>query len=449
MEAPARPNVVLIVLDTMRQDRMACYGYDKPTTPVLDQLAATARVFDRAYSTTSWTLPAHASIFTGQYPATHGATQEHWVLSESALTLAEVFRAEGYATAGIHANPILTAGAGYEQGFETYQSAWEQPYGTSPENKTLNLFRDTLAAQSPGKPFFLFVNVIEPHSPYDSARQFQDRFVTDPTQTIIRNMWAPYYIGEKTFTPAELQHLSERYDGEVLYADYMVGEMIRALQAHAAWENTIFVVTSDHGENFGDHGHYDHVFSLYEGTTRVPLILHYPAAVAPGRETHRVQVTDIFATLTDLCGITTEAALRGPGLLESPPPAARPIVMEYYYPRQTIEVYKDPAKRASPKLDPYRRRLRAIIQDGFKYIWADKGAEALYAIDADPKETNNLIDSPAHQATLATLRLALADWVTAHASAATTSPSSELPATPMRELDDDTVDALRSLGYLE
>ena len=134
--------------------------------------------------------------------------------------------------------------------------------------------RRALVRRATRRPRFIFVKLIEAHSPYDSSRQFRDRFVSDASLDITGNRWPEYYLGKKTFSAAELRHLNELYDAEVLYVDSLVGRMIAALQAPGLRDETVTSVTSDHGENIGDHGHVDHVASLYEATILTPRTVH-------------------------------------------------------------------------------------------------------------------------------------------------------------------------------
>jgi len=444
-EAVKPPNVMIIVLDTARADRMSCYGYLRPTTPRLDAIAESSQIFDRAYATSSWTIPSHASMFTGQYAAGHGATQENWRLDPDAVTLAEILAEAGYVTFGVHGNPIIAVGSGFEQGFEHYEGTWDPRYADREGNKTLDAVLARLSALPDDKPFFGFVNIIEPHSPYDSAGPYRNRFTSDPSQTIIRNGWAPYYAGNRVPTPLEQRHLSELYDGALKYADHLTGGIIDKLVEMGVWDDTVFIVTSDHGDNFGENGHFDHVFSLYEGTLHIPLIVRYPQVWPGGRESAPVQLTDIFPTVLEVSGIGTDKyPHQGVSLLPGYPEADRAVFAEYYYPRQALEVYANPELRNSEALKPYRRQLRSVYQGGFKYIWASKGYHELYWLERDPREKVNLIHEPEHARQAEALRAEL-DALVARFSVEREGRG----AHRMRDLDAASVEALRALGYLE
>jgi arylsulfatase A-like enzyme len=447
-----QPNVVLIVMDTARRDRLSCYGYDRETSPRLSELAESAATYTNAYSTSSWTAPGHASLFTGLFPAAHGATQEDWDLDEHLTTMAEALSARGYRTVGIVENPMLSSDLGYAQGFGVYHGVWLPRGRPGTGSAALGRFVEEVEATPPGHPLFVFVNLIEPHSPYNSSRQFYDRFVSDPGIRLEANQWRDYYVGRRSFSDAEITHLNELYDAELLYTDYIVGEMAAALRERDLLDGTVFVVTSDHGENIGDHGHMDHVFSLYETTTRIPLVIRYPTLFAPGSTVESpVQLTDLFPTILTLAGVDPdEYPSHGRSLLDDLTPD-RAVLCEYYYPRQAIRGYRRLDDRKSPGLDPYRRRIRSLTAGGVKLIWGSDGRNELYDLGADPDERVDLIDSPAHSKVAAALQARLAELVDEHLSARreTLADPASRPETPDAGLDEATREALRSLGYLE
>lgn len=439
-----RPNVVMIVMDTARQDHLSCYGYSRDTTPNLSTLKKNARTYYNAYSTTCWTAPSHASLFTGLFPVAHKTTQENWAMAGSLVTLAEALSEHGYQTYGIIENAMLASAGGYGQGFSKYHETWRYKKDPGGENIALYLFKRKLDKLEAGKPFFIFVNLIEPHNPYDSSRQFYGRFVSDPSISLEGNMWPQYSLGLRQFTEAELRHLNEMYDAELLFVDYVVGRMVDELEARGHWDNTVFIVTSDHGENIGDHGFMDHVFSLYESTTKVPLIIHYPELFPAGSEDYRtVQLTDIFPTVLTLAGIDkTKYPCQGHDLLANTIAEDRVVFCEYYYPKQAIEVF--PKKHKDhPALGKYLRQLRSVIAGNMKFIWGSDGKHELYDLGKDPGERINLIGQEGHSDLVQALAARLVDMVgTYHRE------SGDISITPQDAVDDTTREALRGLGYL-
>lgn len=164
--APAvLPNILIIVMDTVRQDHLSCYGYGRNTTPHLSELAKESKVFYNAYSTSSWTNPAHASLFTGLYPVTHKTTQENWQMSHHLTTLSEVLSNEGFETFGIVENPMLGKHNNFDQGFSHYYETWRKKEGSESENEAFLRFKQCIGKRNEEKPFFMFINFIEPHNP--------------------------------------------------------------------------------------------------------------------------------------------------------------------------------------------------------------------------------------------------------------------------------------------
>jgi len=207
-----RTNVVVIIMDTAREDRLACYGHSRANTPNLDELASESTLFRNAYSVSSWTAPGHASLFTGLYPAAHGCTQENWTLSEDVVTLAEVLDSYGYQTHGITENPTISASAGFGQGFDSYQEVW-RPADYGEENPAYHLLEGVLAGLDPESPFFLFINFIEPHAPYNSSREFIKTYVDKPFSRPIGTKGKDFYLGRVTRTDADFRHMKALYEG--------------------------------------------------------------------------------------------------------------------------------------------------------------------------------------------------------------------------------------------
>jgi len=443
------PNVVLIVMDTVRQDALSTYGCSAQTSPNLSALAAGSRTYLNAYATSSWTSPSHASLFTGLYPVAHHCTQERWELSDRLVTMAEMLRTGGYETVAIVENPVLTKESGFDQGFTRYHTVWKmepESRGTKTDT-TISLFNRTLDEQDKSRPFFVFVNLIGAHSPYNSSGRFMNRFVTDPTIRLNGNLWPLHYLGQRKFTSAELRHLRQLYNAELLAVDDALGRMVEALRQRELLDNTVLVVTSDHGENIGDHGHMDHVFSLYETTVKIPLIIRYPSLFAPNsRHEGPVQLTDLAPTLLGIVGVDSpDVPFQGHDLLGEQADPERLILCEYYKPLQAKRAMRRaPAKTVEEKLRPYDRRIRAVIRDSIKLIWGSDGRHELYNLNRDPNELHNLIDQPEYAATQESLMAAMMTAITEYVRA----PSDDEGEVD-EILDEKTREALRSLGYLD
>jgi arylsulfatase A-like enzyme len=443
----AGPNVVLIVIDTARADHFSCYGYVPVTTPRLDAFAREAVRFEHAYSTSTWTLPAHASLFTGLFPVSHRATQEHLFLDDRFETLAELLHGRGYATAAFSGNPFVSQRTNLSQGFDLVAEMWRRPdaaeTGAHP-HATNRLIFDWLRRRDAQRPFFLFVNYIEPHFPYDAPAAYESRFVPPDTTSEERRAaqvrWVDWYLHPTPFAPRVALVRSALYDAELAYADAIVGELLTELQRIGLYDRSIIVVTSDHGENLGDHGQLDHVFSLYNTTLHVPLLLRLPGGRLRNTvRTDPVQLTDVFSTLATITGVTAGNPLvAGHNLLDGPAPGDRAIFAEYYYPQQALSVFP-PDQQSSPALDRLRRRLRSIQVGSQKFIWGSNGQDELYDLGVDPNEQQNLVAQGSKP--LVVLDRQLQDTVRRYQG---TEP---LPR-PSPPLDAATQERLRALGYL-
>ncbi len=439
-------NIVVIVMDTARQDRLSCYGYELETSPRLTELAESATLYTNAYSTSSWTGPSHASLFTGLHSVTHGATQENWDMDEDLTTFAEILSERGYRTFGIVENPMLAIDRGYSQGFADYYESWREEWRRGSGQAVVD-FRKALDAGAPGQPFLAFVNLIAPHSPYSPPREFRSIFVTRPEIQLDSNMWREYYTGRVTFSDDDVTHLNERYDAEIRYADHLVGEMIDELVERDLWDDTVFIVTSDHGENIGDHEHMDHVFTLFETTTKIPFVVRQPELFGAGVvEDAPVQLTDVFPTVLAIAGVgADDFASHGYSLLGDTPPEDREVFMEYYHPMQVLSGYRRAEHRESPLLRPYLRRIRSLTRGDMKFIWGSDGRHELYDLASDPDELSNLINSDSHAEVARDMEARLSDRLGTMESSRSAEPQADDPG----ELDEQTREALRSLGYLE
>ncbi len=458
-----RPNVVLIVIDTLRADRVSSYGYAKPTTPRIDAFAARGVRFENAFSTSSWTLPAHASMFTGLYPIEHGATQENTKLDGRAKTLAEAFTADGYATLGVSGNGVINRNSGLTRGFSRFVEAWRKlgGKGQPPEHgwfvpkdhPNVVAVRDFLRDLESGEPFFAFVNFVEVHGPYTPPPAFRDRFLSPASpsrlvESAATRGAAGYYLDKKSISDAEFQVLSDLYDGEVGYVDALVGALVDEIEAAGVLDNSLVVITSDHGENLGGHGHFRHVFSLYNDTVRVPLIALLPDGARAGEVRQEpVSLVDLFATLLvaariDLSGDRQSRDILAKNLDDGP------IFAEYYFPLQALGLFDSDNERHRAALTPYMRRLRSVQADGWRFLWSSDGKHELYNIERDPTESVNLAGNADVESRADRLSASLDDFVESRGGRPPL-PSAALSSTgAFRDLDAETEQQLRELGYL-
>jgi arylsulfatase A-like enzyme len=402
--ARPRPNVLLIVMDTVRADHLSCYGYEKPTAPDLERIAAEGVLYEQAISPGSWTLPSHATLFTGLYPRDHHTTAASWKLDDSFTTLAEVLAAEGYATAGFSNNPWVSRGTGLTQGFAAFLDMWRDDErsrgGDDGAALTNELVLDLLASPGRTAPFFVFINYMEPHLPYAPPASFEGRFVPSsvPRAQVeaLRGWQTPRELGYILRVPGfeatgdQLRILGALYDGEIAYLDSKVGELVQALESRGILKDTLLIVTSDHGEHLGDHHLMDHKMSVYDALIRVPLIVRYPGVVPAGvRIRGPVQTNDVFPTVLKLCGIerppTQDAAVLP---MREEEVVRRDTFAEFGRPTEFLKI----ATKSFPGVDvaPFDRSLVAVRGPRYKYVWATDGRSELFDLRSDPGEEHDL-----------------------------------------------------------
>ncbi len=439
--SPPRPNVVLIVLDTTRADRFSSYGYEAAETPHFDAFAADGVRFENAFSTSSWTVPSHASLFTGKYPMTHGATQETQRLADEHDTLAELLAGEGYETVAFSNNAWVGSRANLTQGFERDIEAWRQR-GVGQARRTNRGIEHWLDIREEGPPFFLFVNYIEPHWPYSAPRKAQERLIGQEVSRDRREAAnfgiVSWYLEREGIDPDLLPLRDQLYDAEVSVVDEAVGALLALLQERGLYEDSLIVVSADHGESLGDNGHQGHSFVLYDATLRVPLVVRWPGGDDGGAtRSDPVQLTDVFATIAAATGLRERGV--GRDLADGPLPSDRPVVGEYYYPAQIIEYFPEES-HSRPPLSAFLRRIRSLRVGPHKLIWGSDGRHELYDVAADPGETRDLIAQEPEIA--ARLQERLAAIVAEHAV--------ELAESDARavELDPEVEESLRELGYV-
>ena len=399
------PNFLVIVMDTARASRFSAYGYERPTTPRLDAFGAKGIRFARATSTTSWTVPSHASLFTGLLPVRHGATQEHNRLEPGPQTLAELLGAAGYQTLAVSGNAMVSRRTGLVRGFDHVKESFKHKnHRRSPavaDHPNLIAVNDFIASRDPSRPFFVFVNFNEAHGPYLPPEPYHSRFVRQPTdeETVVRVARvgiADYYTTPGILSDTELALLGDLYDGVIAYLDALVGGLLDGLERSGALDDTVVVLTADHGENIGDHGHLRHVFSLYNTTLRIPLWIRLPRDERAGEVRDEVvSLMDLFATILRLAGLEEPAAQRGGQDLLAPLDADRAIFGEYYYPSQALGRFSsEQLEHEQSRVQPFRRRTRSVEQHGLKLIWGSDGRHELYDLRADPAEQSNLLETP-------------------------------------------------------
>jgi arylsulfatase A-like enzyme len=456
---PGRRNVVLVVLDTFAAGHMRAYGYARDTSPGLEALARRGTLFAQAYTVAGWTLPAHASMFTGVWPVRHGADQERVRLDLTWNTLAEILRAEGYRTFAAVNNPIVSSLTHLDQGFTKFVPTWRRPvagaYGRNGQHPNTTAALRFLDGLDRDEPFFVFLNYSDAHAPYMPPEPYRSRFlspgVTAARINNIKQDYRSYYLGRNRLGPEEFDILRALYDAELSHVSEAVADLIQRLEERGLLQNTLVIITADHGENVGDHGHLDHVFNLYDTVLRVPLFVLGAGARAAFVCDRLVSVVDIFPTVL-AAARSSWSPREGPtrNLLAMDTSAAEPaeMVAEYYFPNQTLSTFDPEMLRGSrPQLAPYLRRLRVLRTESWKLIWSSDGRHELYSIGADPEEMANRSPDEAERVIKMEKRL---EELLASLKGAPFRFVDEPPPAAIAGFEDaneEMIERLRSLGY--
>jgi arylsulfatase A-like enzyme len=420
-----RRNLLLVSLDTLRADHVGAYGADLPMTPELDRAAADGAVFEQAFATYPSTPGSHMTMLTGLYPATHRVIGPLDVLPPDLPTLPQILGAHGYQTAAYTEDGMLVASAGFARGFGYYHenkgsTIWD---ASGQVDVTFPGGLRWLEAHR-GELFFLFLHTYQVHEPYSPPPAF--------------NLFTTYQQDGRAVPITEATPVAIRdrhaYAGEVRYTDSELGRVLTGLAALGELDRTLVVVTSDHGEEFWEHGWKAHDETLYDEVLRVPLILRAPGLVPAGRRiATQVSLVDLAPTLLDLLGIPAPAIVQGRSLVPLLRDPAAPGFAER-------AVFAELRKRSK------QIELLAARTPARKWIWRQGGRGApleVYDLATDPRERQS-VASPALAAEGEVLRGHFRELVTARAPQATTTPSGPPPT-----LDPQTHDKLRALGYLE
>ncbi|MBV9396732.1 MAG: sulfatase [Bryobacterales bacterium] len=454
--ATGKPNVVLVTMDTVRADHTSLYGYSRDTTPKLREFAAAATLYTYVAATSDYTFPTHASIFSGRYPDWQGVVWPD-VLPGNITTLTELLRSNGYWTTECVANyAMLGPRAGFAKGFAITDWRRAVPLSTqgnaiadrrhpyylreaairvlgsatntdyfvrytrtaSDINQCAGAMLDEAAA-SRSSNFFLFVNYMDAHAAYIPDAPFDTLFPAcgPPLRAAsYRRIKDEVNSGKRMLESSEKERLISQYDGGIAEIDSAINGLLGKLRALGLFENTVVIITADHGEAFGERGLLEHKMNnLNQELIFVPLIVKYPAQHAARRSDQLVSQVDLMPTILDVARIPPPAPLEGRSLLAPAPSGAR-------------DVFAETAGLQS---------RRAILSGSLKLIASPNGAFELYNLASDPEEKQNLY-SPANPEAVE-LRNKLEAWLAAR-------PRGQAPAT---KLDPASVERLKSLGYVQ
>lgn len=446
------PNIILIVMDAVRADHLSCYGYHRRTSPNIDRLATQGVLFENAFSAAEWSCPSHASIFTGKYPSHHRTLGKYTSLHEESITIAEILSRIGYETFGISSNIVLGSITGFNKGFEGYvvldvPSEIRSVFNyikQSPKDfiryliygpdkctyRNIEMIKSLVKKRIKKKPFFLFTNLFNCHAPYDPPRPFKRRFcsslnrsafyimaslakriigqagekIRDSSLNVRKLDLIASEYGQFLFMAKELQVREEEwevvkswYDGGISYLDYRLGELISFLQREGIFENTFLIITSDHGENLGEHGLASHQFCLYDSLLHVPLIMVYPGVIPrERRNSSLVSTIDIFPTILEVSNIKGyQDDIQGRSLF----PFRDRKIHDFICAECGESLRKnqpwskgpnDNFQPLHPKLEAIDKGSKCLRTDSFKYILSADGKEELYDVKKDPFEEVNI-----------------------------------------------------------
>ncbi|KPK76037.1 MAG: hypothetical protein AMJ79_08610 [Phycisphaerae bacterium SM23_30] len=396
---PTIQNVLLISLDTCRADHLSCYGFERQTTPVIDELTQTAALFQNAYTPIPLTLPAHCSMFTGTYPPFHRVLDNlNYKLSESNVTLAEILQNKGYFTGAVISSTVLNRRFGTYQGFDRYYDEFEQTIegkeNQERRGEEASRFAGEFLVEHQQEPFFLFLHYYDPHTKYEPPEPFSSEYADN------------------------------LYAGEIAYTDYCIGQVLEKLENLDLLDSTLIIIVGDHGESLGEHGESEHGYYIYKSTTHIPLIIR-PPGLRKSKEIEDVAtLVDIVPTVLGYLGIDQPSHIQGNDLSE--------LIRGRAAARENRYVFTESLTPTKFGCNP----LLGAVTEQWNYIQTTH--PELYNFRQDPLEANNLIEKESQRARL--MQSNLQEMVT---QIVTVSQGDNT-----LEMDEETRKQLESLGYV-
>jgi arylsulfatase A-like enzyme len=414
---PTGHNVILISLDTLRADRLGTYGYDRGTSPNLDALAAGGIVFENVVAESSWTLPSHVTMLSGLFPSTHGATNPSVAPGKDTRLLAEVLSTHGYRTIGRTGGGYMGREYGFDRGFDEFDDT-QTKFDVLLRKAALEIVESEGDA-----PYFYFIHTYHVHCPYSPSPLYLSKFHSKEAEYVdtANRCGNPDYNAMK-LSDAQVRYISNSYDGSILEMDEMLGRFFETLKKKGALDQTLVVVTSDHGEEFNEHGEIGHGSTLYRESLLVPLIVSGPG-IEPARVVSPVGLVDVTPTILDYLGLPVQGSLEGESLRGAA---------------------KDDANSAASntarvsELDRGVALRSAMTSDWHLITGENETDRELFDLQDDPLESRNV--SQANASKTSELLSILADYERARRPLATDPAAPMVPARVKR---------LRALGYIE
>jgi arylsulfatase A-like enzyme len=478
---PAKSNILLITVDTLRADHLSAWGSMRPTSPAIDRLAAEGVRFDQAQVQWPKTTPSFASIFTATYPKDNRIVRTAGQpISCQFLTLPEVLKKQGYATYAVIANAAVGSDFFFNQGFDEYIETWKLPHGAdgADPNRAEAVTQLTVGLldklQKTGKPYFLWVHYLDPHFPYEPPPEARGKFQNDshfdPAVKIPladKPKQQMFGIGSERVLDGhtDLAFYLARYDAEIAYTDAQIGRLLDAMKKRRMLEKTVTAFTADHGESLGDHGYYfDHGRFSFQTCLHVPLILHYPGVLTPRVDREPAELIDLAPTLLEAAGVPLDHGVWMQGRTLTPRLRGQAAKTAVAAPREGTA---DDATPEGPQGDhpglafseagwENNNKWQKVVRDArFKLIFAQTRPEqrfiggegvrfTLFDLVNDPGETVNVVDKFPQDAE----RLKKQLWRWEKMPPFKVDVDTAGGTCGAREMDEETRKLLQSLGYL-
>lgn len=407
------PNILVIVIDALRYDHVSYAGYDRQTTPHLDALAQEGTFYTNMYTSAPWTLPSITSLLTGHIPSEHGLSGLNPQLPLEVPSLPEIMRNHGYETFAISNNVWFSSFSGLDRGFEGFHNlsrlfdddadtVWKQwlerayqkyLYIRSDDGVTCTnrLFLRWLANRATEQPYCAWLHYMEPHAPYSPPQAWRSRFrhkaLSDEDIISLNCNAIDYVCGLVDRSEEELQALIDLYDSEIAYLDHHIGRLIQSLRSRQLLDDTLLIVTADHGEHIGDNGLMGHQYSLSDRLIHVPFLIRYPGSVQDNEvDTRMFQLTDVFCTLCNLVGAHDERGDNANFDLLAGHEGRTWILAEYLDSDPERITQRD----ATQDVEKITADLRAVRDRSHKLVWRSDGSYDFYNLTVDSKEANDI-----------------------------------------------------------